>query len=123
MTWRTKAGSAATVEHATRDAADARIAELRSRYRAGATRVRIVRLYDPEGGVRLVDFAAEVNDARRALHDVELATAARDRAVAEARSRWEAAVRQAVELGQPIDDVAAAAGVPVREVRAILRRN
>jgi hypothetical protein len=48
----------------------------------------LVRLYDPEGGVRLVDFAAESKDSSRALRDVERATAAKHRAIGEAITRW-----------------------------------
>jgi hypothetical protein len=37
--------------------------------------VRLVRLYDSDGGMRLVDFAAEMRDASRAVRDLERATA------------------------------------------------
>jgi len=120
MTWRTKVGGARQVEHPSRAAADGYVDDLRARYRAGVTRVRLVRLYDPEGGVRLVDFAAELADASRALRDLERATAAKDRAVAAALASWHAAIRQAVELGQPLADVASAAGLTVPELRALL---
>ncbi len=83
----------------------------------------LVRLYDPEGGVRLIDFSAELKDSSRALHDLERATAARERTIKEATEHWEASIRQAVELGQAVDDVAAVAGLTPREVRAILRRD
>jgi hypothetical protein len=121
VVWRTKVGGARPVDHASRDSAEAYLDVLRGRYRSGATRVRVVRLYDPDGGVRLVDFGAEVKDASRALRDLERATAAKDRAVGEAISRWEAAIRRAVELGQSVDEVATAAGLTAREVRAVLR--
>jgi hypothetical protein len=114
-------GGGRQVEHASRAAAEAYVEELRARYRAGATRQGLVRLYGPEGGVRLVDFAAELADASRALRDLERATAAKDRAVAAALAPWHAAIRQAVDLGQPLDDVAAAAGVTTRELRALMR--
>ncbi len=123
VTWRTKVGGAPAVEHASREAADLHVEELRTRFRSGATRVALVRLYGPDGGVRLIDFAAEMKDSSRSLRDLERATAARDRAVAEATARWEAAIRLAVELGQTVEDVAAAAGTTVREVRAVLRRD
>jgi DNA-directed RNA polymerase specialized sigma24 family protein len=108
------------VEHRTRDAADAHIAELRARYRAGAASLRLVRLYDPDGGVTLVDFGAELRDLSRALRDLERATAARDRAIQEATSRWEDAVRRVAALGFEAREVAEAAGVSVREVNRIL---
>ena len=83
--------------------------------------MRVVRLYDPDGGVQLVDFAAEVRDQARALRDLERATAARDRAVREANARWEDAVRRVATLGFSQDDVAEAAGISRRELSRILR--
>ncbi len=115
-------GGARAVEHACREDADTHVEELRARYRSGATRVALVRLYDPDGGVRLIDFAAELKDSSRSLRDLERVTAARARAMTEATEQWEAAIRQAVDLGQPLEDVAAAAGITAREVRAVLRR-
>jgi hypothetical protein len=50
-----KVGGAAPVEHASRESAEAYLDGLRERYRSGVTRVRVVRLYDPEAGVRLVN--------------------------------------------------------------------
>ena len=121
VAWRTKVGPSRPVEHATRDAAEAQIAELRARYRAGATSLRLVRLYHPDGGVTLVDFGVELRDQSRALRDLERATAARDRAVREATSHWEAEVRRVAALGFDAHEVAEAAGVSVREVNRILR--
>src|SRR3954453_7272055 len=40
-------------------------------------------------GLRLIDFEAEVRDAQRALHEVERATARKDREVRAAVERWE----------------------------------
>src|SRR3954452_9699796 len=102
MAWRTKVGGARPVEHASRAGAKAYLDALRERYRSGATRVRLVRLYDQDGGVRLIDFGAELQDASRALRDLQRATAAKDRAVGEAIGRWEAAIRRAVELGRSV---------------------
>jgi hypothetical protein len=121
VVWRTKVGPSRPVEHATRNAADAHIADLRARYRAGATSLRLVRLYDPDGGVTLVDFGAELRDQSRALHDLERATVAKDRAIREAASRWEDTVRRVAALGFDTRAVAEAAGVSVREVNRILR--
>jgi hypothetical protein len=115
-------GGGPLLEHPSRDAAEAHIETLRERYRAGRTRVALVRLYDPDWGVRLVDFAAEQKDASRALRDLERATAAKDRAVAEAMARWEATIRRALDLGQPVEDVAAAARITARDVRALQGR-
>jgi hypothetical protein len=123
MAWRTKEGGARPVEHGSQESAEAYLDALRERYRSGATRVRLVRLYDEGGGVQLVDFEAELKDASRALRDLERATAAKDRAVGEAITRWEAAIRRSVALGQPVESVAAAAGLTPREVRAVLRRS
>jgi hypothetical protein len=95
---------------------------MRRRYHAGARAFRVVRLLDPQGGVRLIDFAQEEQATTRALRDVERATALRDRTIREATERWEGVVARAVALGQTIDAVAAAAGVTPREVRAIVRR-
>ena len=95
---------------------------LRERYRSGVTRVRLVRLYDPDGGVRLVDFAAEMQDSSRALRDLERATAAKNRAVEVAMrpgsrrsgERWSSGSRSRMSP---------AAGLTAREVRAVLRRS
>ena len=122
MAWRTKISGARAVEHASRAAAEAAIEDMRRRYRAGAHAFRVVRLLDPDGGVRLIDFAREEQEAARALRDVERVTAARARAVQESTQRWEIAVVRAVSLGHEVDDVAIAAGVTPRDVRAILRR-
>jgi hypothetical protein len=121
VVWRTKVGPSRPVEHATRDEAEAHIAQLRARYRAGAASLRLVRLYDPDGGVTLVDFGTELRDQSRALRDLERATAARDRAIREATSRWEDSVRRVAALGFDTREVAEAAGVSVREVNRILR--
>src|SRR5438045_3871646 len=77
MGWRTKVSGASAVEHPSRAAAEAAITDLRARYRAGARALRVVRLLDPEGGVRLIDFAQEDRRAATALRDVERATAVR----------------------------------------------
>jgi len=82
----------------------------------------VVRLYDPEAGVRLVDCEAELQDSSRALRDLEHATAAKNRTVEQAIATWEEAIRQAVELGHPVEEVAQAAGLTAREVRAVLPR-
>ena len=123
VAWRTKVGGAVPVEHASRESAEAYLDGLRERYRSGVTRIRLVRLDDPDGGVRLVDFGAELQDSSRALRDLERATGAKDRAVEQATSTWEAAIRRALELGQPVEDVARAAGLTPRDVRAVLRRS
>jgi hypothetical protein len=98
------------------------IADLRQRYRTGARTVRVVRLYDPDGGVRVIDFDSEARAAARALAEVRKATAARDRAIREATERWEAAVARAVDLGQSTQSVAEAADVSPSQVRAAIRR-
>src|SRR4051794_35464024 len=122
MVRRTKVGSARPVEHGTRDDADAHIAHLRARYRAGAAGPRLVRLYNPAGGVQLVDFSREVRDQSRALHDLERATAAKDRVLREATQRWEDTIRRVAALGFTPDEVARAAGLSVRELTRILRQ-
>jgi hypothetical protein len=95
---------------------------MRRRYHAGARAFRVVRLFDPEGGVHLIDFAREDRRAEDALRDVERATAARERAVREAQERWEAAIARAVALGQDPAAIAEVAGTTVRQVRAVARR-
>jgi hypothetical protein len=120
--WRVKVGAAHPVEVATRDAAGSLVEDARARYRAGARALRVVRVYSPDGGVRLIDFAREAKDSERAPHDVERATAARDRALRAATEAWEAAIARAAALGEPVEAVANAAGTTPREVRAILRR-
>jgi hypothetical protein len=119
---RTKVSGARAIEHPSRAAAEAAVEDMRRRYHAGARAFRVVRLLDPEGGVRLIDFGQEDQAAAKALRDVERATDVRDRAVREAAERWEAAVARALSLRHSVEDVAVAAGVPSREVRAILRR-
>jgi riboflavin biosynthesis pyrimidine reductase len=119
--WRTKVGAAGAVEHPTREAADAHVDELRARYRAGAVTMRLVRVYDPGGGVRLVDFARESQDAARAVHDLERATAAKDRAVGDALRRWHAEIARTAALGYDLDELAAATGLSRRQVQAVLK--
>ena len=58
-TWRTKVGGGRVTEHASQDAADAVVTDARRRYLAGARALRVVRVYSPDGGVRLIDFEAE----------------------------------------------------------------
>src|SRR3954469_23427315 len=113
--WRTKGGGGGVLEHATRDAADAVVDDARRRYQAGARALRVVRLYAPDGSLRLIDFEAEARDAQRALRDVERATTRKDRDVRAAGERWEPAVAGAVALGEPEQAVAEAAGLSVRE--------
>jgi hypothetical protein len=117
-----KAGPARPVEYATQKEAQAAIEETRQRYRGGARAYRMVRVFDPEGRLRLVDFEREAREAERALRDVQRATAARDQAFAEATDRGEATLARAVELGQAVEDVAEAAGITPRELRTIVRR-
>jgi hypothetical protein len=120
--WRTKTANARPVAHPSRGAAEAEIEDLRRRYHAGAKSLRVVRLYGPDGSVRLIDFARDDRDAAQALRAVERATAARDRAIREATDQWEKNVARAVALGQDPAAVAKAAGTTVREIRSILRR-
>src|SRR4051794_3987827 len=56
--WRTKVGGGRVTEHPTRDAADAAVEDARRRYRA-ARALRVVRVYGPDGGVRLIDSESE----------------------------------------------------------------
>jgi hypothetical protein len=120
--WRTKVGGGRVTEHASKDAADAVVDDARRRYQAGARALRVVRVYGPDGGVRLIDFEAETRDAQRALRDVERATARKDREVREAVDRWESVIARAAGLGEQTEAVAAAAGISARDVRAIVRR-
>jgi hypothetical protein len=120
--WRTKVGGGHIVEHPTKDAADAAVEDARRRYRAGARALRVVRIYGPDGGVRLIDFESEARNAGRALHEVELATARKERDVRAAVALWESVVAAAIASGESEQAVADAAGVSVRDVRAILRR-
>jgi hypothetical protein len=120
--WRTKVSGARAVEHPSRAAAEAAVADMRRRYHAGARAFRVVRLLDPEGGLRVIDFAREEREAVDALREVARATAARERAVREAQDRWEAAIARASALGQDAAAIAEVAGTTVREVRGIARR-
>src|SRR4051794_24677033 len=110
------------MEHASKDDADAVVDDARRRYQAGARALRVVRVYGPDGGVRLIDFEAEARDAQRALRDVERATARKDRDVRDAVDRWESVVARAAGLGEQTEAIAAAASISAREVRAIVRR-
>jgi hypothetical protein len=69
-----------------------------------------------------VYFESEARDAQRALRDLERATARKDREVRAAIERWEASVARAIALGEPLEQVAAAADLSTREVRAMVRR-
>jgi hypothetical protein len=71
--------------------------------------------------VRLVDFARESQDAARAVHDLERATAAKDRAVGDALRRWHAEIARTAALGYGVDELAAATGLSRRQVQAVLR--
>jgi len=112
-------GAGRVVEHATKDSADAVIDDARRRYQSGARALRIVRVYGPDGGVRLIDFEAEARNAQRALHEVQLATECKDREVRAATERWEAAIVRALGHGEAEHAVAEAAGISEREVRLI----
>ena len=121
-TWRTKVGGGRVVEHGSKAAADAVVDDARRRYLAGARALRIVRIYSPDGGVRLVDLEVEARDAQRALRAVERATVRKDQEVQAALDRWESAIARAVAQGEPVEAVADAAGSSAREIRAIVRR-
>ena len=120
--WRTKVGGGPVVTHPTQDAAYAAVDNARARYRAGARALRVVRVYDPAGEVRLVDFEAEARAAQRALEEVVRTTQRKDREVRAALERWESAIEAALSHGEDEQAIADAAGVTVREVRAIARR-
>jgi hypothetical protein len=120
--WRTKVSGAPAVEHPSRAAAEAAIADMRRRYHAGARSFRVVRLLDPEGGLQLIDFAREDREAAGALREVQRATEASEQALRAAQERWEAAITRAVVLGQEAAAIAEAAGTTAREVRSIARR-
>ena len=122
-TWRTKVGGGQAVEHATQDAADAAVDDARRRYHQGARTLRVVRIYGPNAGdVRLIDFEAEMRAAQRTLQEVERATHRKDREVRAAVERWESALTAALNHGEPEEAVAQAAGIPLRELRAIVHR-
>ena len=72
----------------------------RARYRAGARALRVVRVYDPAGEVRLVDFEAEARAAQRALQEVVRATQRKDREVRATLERWESAIEAALSHGR-----------------------
>jgi hypothetical protein len=95
-------------------------AEVRFAERAPQTLSRVAR--ETSAARSRVDFESEARDAQRALHDLELITALKDRDIRAAHQRWEAAVSQAVGKGEPEQAVADAARITVRELRAIVRR-
>jgi hypothetical protein len=122
-TWRTKAGPGPVVEHPSKDAADAAVDAARGRYRAGARALRVVRLYSPDGEVRLIDFGLESRTAQRALQEVQRATERKDRELRAAVERWESAVVAAVQHGEDVQAVADAAGLAAEDVTEMLRRH
>jgi hypothetical protein len=87
--WRTKVHPRRPVEHASCDDAEAYFAQLGARYRACAASLRLVRLYDPDGGVQLYGGAAHgllrctgadwQEAGRRMQYDVALSFAGEDR--------------------------------------------
>src|SRR3954465_3797885 len=86
----------------------------------GARALRVVRVYGPDGGLRLIDFEAEVRDAQRDLHEAGRAGARKGRGGGAAVGGGEVTIARAVARGEAIELVAAAAGVSAREVRAIV---
>ena len=94
--WRTRVGHR-TTEHPSEAAARACVGELPQRWAAGAAGLRTVRIYPPDGGVELVDFAMEEKRAARALLAVERATRERDNKIDAATTTWERQVAQAAD--------------------------
>ena len=83
--WRTKVGGARIVEHRSKASADRAIAEARQRYGSGVRSMRIVRVIDPDGNLRIIDFATEEAMNRPELAAVVQARQERDRAQAAAK--------------------------------------
>jgi len=120
--WRTRMGQR-TTEHPSEAAARASVGELPQRWAAGAAGLRTVRIYPPDDGVELVDFAMEEKRAARALLAVERATRERDNKIDAATTTWERRVAQAALAHGDEQAVASAAGITISALRAIVRRH
>jgi DNA-directed RNA polymerase specialized sigma24 family protein len=113
------------VEHRSRAAVDRAIEEARARYLAGVTSLRLMRVVDPEGGLRIIDFEHEKVRQHPVLVGVIDAAEhrARARAAAEgADAEWRRQIREAALAGMPYPDIARAAGTTPEHVRRILGR-
>jgi DNA-binding phage protein len=126
--WRTQVrGGTAGKEHSSRDQAYAEVARHRAAYARGSRGVRVVRVYRDGELIELVDFAREAALSTDALVAVDRARQDRDRATEraaaltrEADTAWRAAIRAAVDAGEPVASVAQAAGISVAQLRRIL---
>ena len=122
MPWRTKVASSRAVEHRSKAAADRIVEESRERYRNGRRTMRLVRVIDPEGNLRIIDLAQEVLLDAPELAQVARAREARDQAQAaakEATQQWRQAIREARAAGASDADIARAAGTTPAEVRRL----
>jgi hypothetical protein len=123
--WQTKAGRSRPVEHRSKASADAAVADARCRYLRGATAFRLVRVTDPAGNLRIIDF--EHDRAREDPRAAALAAAtdARKRAhesAARADEEWKEEIRKAREVGVAFADIARVAGTTLAHVRMVLSK-
>ncbi len=103
------------------------MARHRAAYARGSRGVRVVRVYRDGELVELVDFAREAPLSSDALVAVDRARQDRDRATEQAAALTRnadaarrAAVRAAVDAGEPEAGVAQAAGISVAQLRRVL---
>jgi hypothetical protein len=112
------------VTHATKTEAEAAVAAARERYVRGARTFRLMRVTDPEGNLRVLDFEADRVRTDPAV--AELAAAADRRIITRAAAesadgQWRREIRNASHAGVPLRQIALAARTTSAHVPMILR--
>jgi hypothetical protein len=120
--WQTRVGGKSTT-YRSRAEVEAAVEDMRARYLHGARSLRVVRVYDPDGGLAIIDFAGEKRRADKSLGDVRRTARARAAALAEHDARLAAAVTAALEAGHSTDEVGAAAGLTSALVRRLVHES
>jgi hypothetical protein len=109
-------------------AADRAVDDLRQRYRPGVKALRTVRVIDPGGNLRILDFEREAAMMDPGLDLIRQRARVRERvsvarvAAEQATEDWELSIRDALAAGLSESLVAEAAGTNVSHVRALQRR-
>jgi hypothetical protein len=123
--WQTKAGNGRRVEHPSKAAADAAVAEARERYLHGARSFRLMRVLTPDGHLKIIDFQRDRVQGDPALAALADATDLRSRtreAAEDANAAWHREICAAWKAGVAHADIARAAGTTIAYVRVVLRR-
>jgi hypothetical protein len=122
--WRTRAGASRPVEHATEAEVEAAVAAARERYVHGARAFRLMRVTDPDGNLRIIDFETDRVREDPALAALAKATDRRTiarRAADSADAEWREEIRKAWQAGVSHGEIARAAGITIAHVQMVLR--